>query len=387
MPSATSGAARRWPEMRPRVVELLNLALLPLERRHAHGPAINARRRPGLEPAGLEPRLEQLFREVCGGGLARPPAGEHRRGADVNPAPQEGAGGNDHAARTKTSSLERLDPAHDTALEEQSRDGALDGEERGMSLQQRPHRPPVEPAIALRARRPDRWPLAPVEHAELECRQIGRPSHEAAERIHLAHHRAFGDAADSRVARHLADGLERARHDRRAGASARGRDGGFRSRVARANDDDVELRLMAGMRALHRGKITMRFRREPGALAYSQECARDSPRLPDALGEDPRMPITIAQGEPTLIFRRAAYERAGLTRASLDTRLGLTDTEFVVSGDIVALGPIYDVDALGTLVDELEQLGLVFYDDFFEMSGGWPEWLVVLAKGSGAVTA
>ena len=96
------------------------------------------------------------------------------------------------------------------------------------------------------------------------------------------------------------------------------------------------------------------------------------------------MPITIAQGVPTLIFRRAAYERAGLTRASLDTRLGLTDTEFVVSGDIVALGPIYDVDALGTLVDELEHLGLVFYDDFFEMSGGWPEWLVVLAKGSAA---
>ena len=95
------------------------------------------------------------------------------------------------------------------------------------------------------------------------------------------------------------------------------------------------------------------------------------------------MPITIAQGVPTLIFRRAAYERAGLTRASLDTRLGLTDTEFVVSGDIVALGPIYDVDALGTLVDELEQLGLVFYDDFFEMSGGWPEWLEVLAKGGG----
>lgn len=96
------------------------------------------------------------------------------------------------------------------------------------------------------------------------------------------------------------------------------------------------------------------------------------------------MPITIAQGAPTLIFRRAAYERAGLTRVSLDTRLGLTDTEFVVSGDIVALGPIYDTDALGTLVDELERLGLVFYDDFFEMTGSWPEWLVVLAKGGGA---
>ena len=96
------------------------------------------------------------------------------------------------------------------------------------------------------------------------------------------------------------------------------------------------------------------------------------------------MPITIAHGVPTLIFRRAAYERAGLTRQSLDTRLGLTDTEFVVSGDIIAVGPVYDTDALGTLVDELERLGLVFYDDFFEMTGSWPEWLVVLAKGSGA---
>jgi len=98
------------------------------------------------------------------------------------------------------------------------------------------------------------------------------------------------------------------------------------------------------------------------------------------------MPITIAQGVPTLLFRRAAYERVGLTRESLDTRLGLTDAEFVVEGDVVALGPIYDVDALGTLIDELERLGLVFFDDFFEMTGSWPEWLVVLAKGGGATS-
>lgn len=86
------------------------------------------------------------------------------------------------------------------------------------------------------------------------------------------------------------------------------------------------------------------------------------------------------QGVPTLLFRREAYERAGLTRAALDTRLGLTDAEFRVEGDLVALGPIYDVDALGTLVDDLEKLGLVYYDDFFEMSGSWPEWLALTAR-------
>ena len=100
------------------------------------------------------------------------------------------------------------------------------------------------------------------------------------------------------------------------------------------------------------------------------------------------MALPVTQGVPTLFFRRASYERAGLTRAALDARLGLTDTEFRVEGNLVAIGPIYDVDALGALVDELEQTGLVYYDDYFELSGSWPEWLAVLVRttGSDAVT-
>lgn len=96
------------------------------------------------------------------------------------------------------------------------------------------------------------------------------------------------------------------------------------------------------------------------------------------------MSLSVTQGVPTLFFRREAYERAGLTRAGIDTRLGLTDAEFRVEGDLVALGPIYDVDALGTLVDELESSGLTYYDDFFELSGGWPEWLMLMVRGTGA---
>lgn len=95
------------------------------------------------------------------------------------------------------------------------------------------------------------------------------------------------------------------------------------------------------------------------------------------------MPLSIAQGVPTLFVRREAYERAGLTRVALDARLGLTDAEFRVDGNLVALGPIYDVDALGTLVDELEASGLTYYEDFFELSGSWPEWLDVLARAAG----
>jgi hypothetical protein len=95
------------------------------------------------------------------------------------------------------------------------------------------------------------------------------------------------------------------------------------------------------------------------------------------------MPLSVAHGVPTLFFRREAYERAELARAALDARLGLTDAEFRVEGDLVALGPIYDVDALGALVDELEATGLTYFDDFFELSGSWPEWLNVLALGAG----
>jgi hypothetical protein len=90
------------------------------------------------------------------------------------------------------------------------------------------------------------------------------------------------------------------------------------------------------------------------------------------------MPLDIPAGTPTLFIRRAAYEQAGLTREALDRRLGLTPDEFRVEGELVALGPVYDEDALGALIVELEGAGLVYFDDFFELSGNWPEWLRVL---------
>jgi hypothetical protein len=76
------------------------------------------------------------------------------------------------------------------------------------------------------------------------------------------------------------------------------------------------------------------------------------------------MPLQIHAGAPTLFVRRQAYERSGLVRAALDERLGLTDNEFRVEGDVV-------------------EIGLVFYDDFFELNGAWPEWLSVFAGSVG----
>lgn len=90
------------------------------------------------------------------------------------------------------------------------------------------------------------------------------------------------------------------------------------------------------------------------------------------------MPLEIAQGTPTLFIRRDAYERAGLVRQAIDQRLGLTADEFRVEGQLVAVGPVHDQDALAALIGELEGLGLEYFEEFFELSGNWPDWLRVL---------
>ena len=95
------------------------------------------------------------------------------------------------------------------------------------------------------------------------------------------------------------------------------------------------------------------------------------------------MPLPIHSGAPTLFIRKAAYEKSGLVRSAIDTRLGLTPEEFRVEGEIVSIGPVYDTEAFASLIDDLEKIGLTYYDDFFELSGNWPEWLTVLAGSAG----
>lgn len=96
------------------------------------------------------------------------------------------------------------------------------------------------------------------------------------------------------------------------------------------------------------------------------------------------MPLSIPAGAPTLFIRKSAYERTGLVRAAIDTRLGLTPEEFRVDQEVVAIGPVYDTEAFSALVDDLEKIGLTYYDDFFELTGNWPEWLAVFIGAAGS---
>lgn len=94
------------------------------------------------------------------------------------------------------------------------------------------------------------------------------------------------------------------------------------------------------------------------------------------------MPIPVPQGASMLFIRRPAYERSGLTRSAIDDRLALSADEFQVEGDLVAIGPLPEGESLVEFIDELERTGLTYFDDFFELSGNWPEWLRLFASST-----
>jgi hypothetical protein len=92
------------------------------------------------------------------------------------------------------------------------------------------------------------------------------------------------------------------------------------------------------------------------------------------------MPLDIPQGDATVFIRREAFERVGLTRGALDARLNLTPEEFRVEGGLIVVGPLVGESTLGDLIEEFEQAGLTYFDDFFELGGNWPDWLQLVAR-------
>lgn len=81
-----------------------------------------------------------------------------------------------------------------------------------------------------------------------------------------------------------------------------------------------------------------------------------------------------------MFVRRVAFERECLERSLIDARFNLTDQEFRVEGDLVAIGPLPSDDMVGDMIAELELCGLHYFEDFFELSGNWPDWLKLHAS-------
>ena len=93
------------------------------------------------------------------------------------------------------------------------------------------------------------------------------------------------------------------------------------------------------------------------------------------------MALPLDNSAPTLFLRRSAFERVELTRDQFDQALGLTADEFRVEGGLIAIGPLVGETALTELIEALERAGLVYFEDFFELSGNWPDWLRLHAAG------
>ena len=89
------------------------------------------------------------------------------------------------------------------------------------------------------------------------------------------------------------------------------------------------------------------------------------------------MPIQLHHSRPTIVVRQAAFEGSGVSRASIDSKYNLTDEEFKVENGLVAIGPLPSDDLVPELIEDFESVGLVYFDDFFEMSGNWPDWMAV----------
>ncbi|MDF2771890.1 MAG: hypothetical protein K0S86_1384 [Geminicoccaceae bacterium] len=89
----------------------------------------------------------------------------------------------------------------------------------------------------------------------------------------------------------------------------------------------------------------------------------------------------IPAGHSVLFIKRDAYERAGITREAVDRRLNLTADEFQVDGRIIVIGPLPDDTPLRDMLDELEDAGLVYFDEYFELSGNWPSWIRLYVSG------
>ncbi len=92
------------------------------------------------------------------------------------------------------------------------------------------------------------------------------------------------------------------------------------------------------------------------------------------------MPLSLPSAGPTLAIRRDAFERAGFTRESIDRILNLTDEEFRVEGALIAIGPLPSPDDVPNLIEVFEEAGLVYFDDFMEIPGGFPDWIEVFVR-------
>ena len=201
----------------------------------------------------------ELLGEVGGRGLAGSSTGHASLGTDMDSPAQEGACSDHNAFCPETSALERIHAKHSSLIgrEDKSGNSPLHSLQICLGFEKRSNRPAVKSAIALRTWCPNGWPLAAVQHSELDHRQIGRPRHDSAESIDFANYGSLRNAPDRRIARHLTDRFESTGDQAHSGTKARSSNRRLSSCVASSYNDNIEIGFKI-LRSRHTFKIKRR---------------------------------------------------------------------------------------------------------------------------------
>jgi hypothetical protein len=216
------------------------VAVLSLGPRKVDRPSINSRWRSGLETAHLQAQGFQLFGKIHNRCIAGTTSRHGRIVANVNSPPQECACREDDRSGSYLIAVLGNHTANRISIEQKTVHGSLPDEEIVTLLEETSYGATVQTAIALGSRRPDGGPFGAVQHAKLNGGSIGCAPHYAPQDIHLLDHDPFRNAADRRIAGHLADGLERGGDKKDAATQPSSRACSLGSGVSASNHDDVE---------------------------------------------------------------------------------------------------------------------------------------------------
>ena len=160
--------------------------------------------------------------------------------ADVDEPAEEGAGGQNHRLGMEPDARLRDHPGDAIAFKDEVIDRLLENLQIRLVLQLGSDRRAIEHAVGLRAGRAHRRALAAVEGAPLDAGDVGGERHRPAQRVDLLDEVPLADAADRRVATHLAERLDAVRHQQRAASHARSGERGLGAGMAATHHNDLE---------------------------------------------------------------------------------------------------------------------------------------------------
>lgn len=84
-----------------------------------------------------------------------------------------------------------------------------------------------------------------------------------------------------------------------------------------------------------------------------------------------------------IVIRRDAMHAHSITRAQVLEALEV-DRPLAENDELLSFGPSFGQEASDEFVRRLESLGLIYFDDFFDLVLSHPDWLQFSARYAGA---